>query len=156
MQNDVHRPISTLKRAATWTAVGVVSLLGFSLTALLLFYALSPWIDRKARPFFGSHTLDTALFGISALASGLASVRFLQGRRWAWWTALVISSLTLTLGVLLFWASIHPHSDFEASESGFGIGVSLMLMTPGGIGAMLLIMPSVRRRYAPQRTVAQH
>ena len=148
MPNEVQQSTSKRKSTAMWIAVGVVSLLGFSFAALLAFYATGPWMDRKAIPVFGSRMLDTVLFGIFALAAGFGSIRFVQGRRWAWWTALVISTLTLTSGIVLFYTSLHPHSDTEASESGFGIGVSLMLMTPGAIAGMLLVIPSVRRRFA--------
>ena len=40
-------------------AVGIVCCWGFAFAALLFFYALSPWVDHREIPVFGSRSLDT-------------------------------------------------------------------------------------------------
>jgi hypothetical protein len=128
-------------------AVGVVGCCGFVFSALLLLYAASPWLDHKEIPVFGARALDTALFGVAGLIFVFVTIRLLQGRRWAWRTAFAVSILTLGLGVFVFYSALHPQNDFGRSESGFGIGISIILMTPGLISGALLALPSVRRRF---------
>ena len=82
-------------------AVGIVCCWGFAFAALLLLYAVNPWIDRKEIPVFGSRASDTALFGAAGLICAFVTLRFIQGRRWAWWTAFGVNTLTLGLGALL-------------------------------------------------------
>jgi hypothetical protein len=128
-------------------AVGVVCCCGFAFSALLLLYAASPWQDHKEIPVYGARALDTVLFGVAALICAFVTIRLLQGRRWAWWTAFAVSVLTLGLGVFVFYSALHPQNDFARSESGFGIGISIILMTPSLISSALLALPCVRRRF---------
>jgi hypothetical protein len=130
-------------------AVGIVCCWGFALTALLLFYAVNPWIDHREVPIFHSRPSDTALFGATGLICLFVIARLIQGRRWAWWTAFAVSILVLGLGAFLFYSSLHAQTDFERSESGFGLGVSMILMTPTAICSILLVLPCVRRRFTP-------
>lgn len=136
-------------KVAGRVAVGIVCCWGFALAALLFLYAVSPWIDHKEIPFFGSRASDTALFGAAELICVFVILRFIQGKRWAWWTAFAVSTLILGLGALLLYSSLHARTDFERSESGFGFGVSIILMTPSAICSALLALPCVRRRFAP-------
>lgn len=130
-------------------AVGIVCCWGFAFAALLFFYALSPWIDHKEIPVFGSRLLDTVLFGAAGLICVFVIARLIQGKRWAWWAAFAVSTLILALGAFFFYASMHARTDFERSESGFGLGVSIILMAPTAICSVLLALPCVRRRFAP-------
>lgn len=129
-------------------AVGVVCLFGFAFAALLFFGAVNPWIDQHEIPFFGSRVCDSALLGVAGLLCVYVSIRLIQAKTWAWWSALVVSVLTLGFGVFLFVAALHPRDDFARSESGFGLGMGFILMTVGAIPGVLLSLPSVRRRFA--------
>lgn len=129
-------------------AVGIVCCWGFSLAALLFFYAAGPWIDHGEIPVFHSRPLDTLLFGAAGLICILVIAKLVQGRRWAWWTAFAMSTVILGLGALLFYSSLRAQTDFERSESGFGIGVSIIAMTPAVMCCVLLALPCVRRRFA--------
>lgn len=129
-------------------ALGIVSCCGLALAALLFFYAVAPWIDRKAIPVFGSGLLDTALFGVAGLICVFVIARLFQGRRWAWWISLAVSTLLLGLGAFILYSSLHARTDFERSESGYGFGMSIILMTPATVCCVLLALPCVRRRFA--------
>ncbi len=128
-------------------AIGVVCCWGFALASLLFFYAAAPWIERRAIPSFHSRFADTLLFGAAGLICIFVITRLIQGRRWAWWTAFAVSTLMLALGALFLYSSLHAKTDFERSESGFGFGVSMILMTPTAMCSVLLVLPSVRRRF---------
>jgi hypothetical protein len=129
-------------------ALGVVCCCGFTLAALLFLYAVNSWIDFKAIPVFGSRPADTVLFGAAGLICAFVTTRLIQGRRWAWWTAFTVSVLILALGIFVCYAALRPESDFARSESGFGIGISIILMTPSFISSLMLLLPCVRRRFA--------
>lgn len=128
-------------------AVGIVCCWGFALTALLVFYAASPWIDHREIPVFRSRPLDTVLFGAAGLTCLFVIARLIQGRRWAWWTAFAVSTVILGLGAFLLYSSLHAQTEFERSESGFGLGVSIILMTPTAMCSVLLALPCVRRTF---------
>ena len=89
-------------RMLTRIALGVVCFFGLTFAALLLFYAGSPWIEQRAIPFFGSRFYDSVLFGIAGLFFVYVNIRLIQGKAWAWWTALTANVLTLALAVLIF------------------------------------------------------
>jgi hypothetical protein len=136
----------------TRIALGVVCFFGLTFATLLLFYAGSPWIEQRAIPFFGSRFYDSVLFGIAGLFCVYVNIRLIQGKAWAWWTALTANVLTLALGVLIFISALHPRDDFARSESGFGIGISVILVAPTAIATILLILPPVRRRFGFSRS----
>lgn len=127
-------------------AVTIVSCCGFAFAALLFIYAASPWIDHKEIPVFRSRWSDTVLFGVIALICAFVTTRLVQGRRWAWWTAFTVSMLILGLGAFLLYSSLHPENDFARSESGFGLGIAVILITPSLISIVLLALPCVRQR----------
>jgi cell division protein FtsW (lipid II flippase) len=137
----------------------LVCIFGFVLSALLLMYAASPWIDHNEIPFFGTRLHDTAIFFVLG-ASGVAiTVGLARGRRWAWWSALIVVSLLLSMAVFLLVATVRPRDDFARSEGGFGWFLSFCLLVPGVISAVLLSLPAVRRRFSrpsdlPERTEA--
>jgi hypothetical protein len=128
-------------------ALGAVCCCGFGLAALLLFYAGAPWIDSKEIPVFGSRLSDTAIFGVAGLICAFVTLRLVRGRRWAWWTAFTASGMVLALGVWLLYSALHPQTEFARSESGFGIGLSIILIAPSFVSAALLVLPSVRGRF---------
>ncbi len=128
-------------------AVGVICLFSFTLALLFFFYAVNPWIEKAEIPFTGSRVNDSVLFGLTALLCVFVSIRLIQRRIWAWWTAFAVSVLTLVLGVVLFVSVLHPRNDFDRSEGGFGLVISLILMTPSAITVTLLSLPFVRRRF---------
>ena len=130
-------------------AVGIVCCWGFAFAAMLFFYAIGPWTDHRAIPFFGSRTLHTILFGTAGFICVFVITRLIQGRRWAWWTTFAVSILMLGLGVLLLYSSLHAQTDFERSESGFGIGISIILLAPTVMCSVLLALPCVRRILVP-------
>jgi hypothetical protein len=136
-------------------SIGVVSCFGFTLGALLFFYAVSPWTDHKIIPFFGSRVLDTAIFGVIGLFCVFVTIQLLRSKRWAWWFAFVITAITLGLAIIFLILVLHPRDDFERSEGGFGLGISLCLLIPGAISAILLSLPSVRRRFHPREETDQ-
>ena len=131
------------------TALGIVCSCGFAFSALLLFYAVSPWTDPKVIPVFHSRLLGSVLFGAAVLICVFVIAQLIRGRRWAWWTAFAVSTLILGLGSFFLYSSLNARTDFERSESGFGLGVSIILMTPTAICSVLLALPCVRRRFAP-------
>jgi hypothetical protein len=126
-------------------AIGVVCFFGFTLAALLFFYAVNPWIEQAEIPVFRSRVYDAGLFGVTGLLCLFVTIRLIQGRTWAWWSTFAVSLLTLGLGSFVFISALHPRDDFARSESGFGLGIAVFLMTPGAISGVLL--PSVRRTY---------
>jgi hypothetical protein len=128
-------------------AVGLVSFFGFVLVVVLLFYAIAPWTEETVIPFSGSRLRDTASFGVSALVSLFATIRFIQGKRWAWWGAAVITVITFALAVLLGYSDLHPRDAFAASEAGFGLFLALILAIPSVVSGVLLALPSVRRAF---------
>jgi hypothetical protein len=130
-------------------AIGIVCCWGFALAALLFLYAASPWIDHRAIPSFHSRFADTLLFGTAGLICLFVIARLIQGRRWAWWTVFGVSTAIFALGAVLLYSSLHAKTEFERSESGFGVGVSLILMTPTTMSCVLLVLPFVRRRFIP-------
>jgi hypothetical protein len=128
-------------------AIGTLSFFGFAFAALLLFYAVNPWLERTEIPFFGSRIRDTAWFGITALVSVFATIRLIQGKRWAWWTAVAVTVVALALAILLIVSVLHPRDEFAASEGGFGFCLALILLIPSVLSGVLLNLPSVRRRF---------
>jgi len=129
-------------------ALGIVCCCGFALAALSFLYAVNPWIDHKEIPVFGSPPSDTVLFAAAGLICAFVTTRLIQGRRWAWWTAFVVSVVILGSGAFLLYSSLRPQNDFERSESGFGVGISIILTAPSFIASVLLALPCVRRRFA--------
>jgi hypothetical protein len=127
-------------------AIGVVCFLGLLLAALLFFYAKSLWIEQR-EIYFGSRFFNSAVSGMAGLFCVFVSMRLMQGKAWAWWTALAGSVLALVFGVLIFFSALHPRDDFARSESGFGLGISAIVMTPAVIANILLVLPPVRRRF---------
>ena len=111
----------------TKIAIGIVCCWGFALAGMLFFYAAGPWIEHRVIPSFHSRVADTLLFGAAGLICLFVITRLIQGRRWAWWTAFAVSTIILALGASLLYSSLHAKTDFERSESGFGIGVSMIL-----------------------------
>ena len=134
-------------------AIGVVCLFGFTLAALFFFAAVNPWIDQHEIPFLGSRFYDSTLFGVAAFLCVFVGVRLVQGKLWAWWIAFAVSLVTTGFGVLLFVSALHPRDDFARSESGFGLGLGLILMTLGTIPSVLLALPLVRRKFFLKRLV---
>jgi hypothetical protein len=134
-------------------AIGVVCFFGFTLAALLFLAAVNPWVDQHEIPFLGSRSYDSALCGVAGLFCVFAGVRLIQGKLWAWWIAFAVSLATVGLGIFLFVSALHPRDDFARSESGFGLGTGLILMTLGAITSVLLGLPPVRRKFFLKRVV---
>ena len=133
-------------------AIGIVAIIGLALGALFFFYAVGPWIEARAIPMFGSRIYDTVLFGAAGLLCVFINLRLIQGKVWAWWTAWGASILVLALGVSIFYSALHPSDDFARSESGFGIGISVILMTLATVACALLSLPPVRRRFVSSKS----
>jgi hypothetical protein len=136
-------------------SISIVSCFGVTLGALLFFYAVSPWTDHKVIPLFGSRLSDTAIFGVIGLFCVFVTIQLLRSKRWAWWFAFVIAAITLGLAIIFLILVLHPRNDFERSESGFGLGISLCLLIPGAVSTILLSLPSVRRRFSSSRKIEQ-
>ncbi len=136
-------------------SIGVVSCFGFTLGALLFFYAVSPWTDHKVIPFFGSRVWDTAIFGVVGLFCVFVTMQLLRSKCSAWWFAFAVATITLGLAIVFLILVLHPRNDFERSEGGFGLFVSLCLLIPGAISTILLSLPSVRRRISSSRKSEQ-
>jgi hypothetical protein len=132
-------------------AIGIVATIGMTLGALFFFYGAGPWIEAGAIPMFGSRIYDTTLFGVAGLLCIFITLRLIQGKVWAWWTTLWASILALGLGLAIFYSALHPRDDFARSESGFGIGISIILMTPAMVACVLLSLPPVRRRFVSSK-----
>jgi hypothetical protein len=133
-------------------SIGIVAILGTALAALFFFYAVGPWTEARAIPMFGSRIYDTVLFGAAGLLCIFVNLRLIQCKLWAWWTALWASILALGLGVSIFYSALHPRDDFARSESGFGIGISVILMAPAVVACVLLSLPPVRRRFVSSKS----
>ena len=144
-----YTSLEMARRVGERVAVGIVCCWGFAFAALLFFYAVGPWTDHQVIPFFGSRLLDTMLFGTAGLICVFVIARLIQGRRWAWWTAFAVSILMLGFGAFLLYSSLHAQTDFERSESGFGIGISIILLAPTVMCSVLLALPCVRRILVP-------
>lgn len=129
-------------------AIGVVCLFGFTLAALLFFYAANPWMERVEVPLLDSRIYDTAVFSVIGLLCVFVSIRLIQGRTWAWWTAFIVSLVTSGLGAFLFVYALYPRDKFARSEGRFGLGIGIMLMILGTISSILLNLSSVCRRFA--------
>ncbi len=125
----------------------VLCLFGLVLSALLLMYAASPWIDHNEIPFFGTRLRDTAIFSVLGSLNICILVGLARGKRWAWWFALFVAGLVLSMALFLVVASMHPRDDFARSEGGFGLFLSFCLLVPGAVSAVLLSLPAVRRRF---------
>ena len=128
-------------------ALGVVCFFGVILSVLFFFYAAGPWIEHRAIPIFGVRIYDSVLFGVAGLFCAFVNLRLIQGRTWAWWTAFAASLLALALGAFILIAALSPRNDFARSESGFGLGISVLLIVPATLNAVLLNLPPVRRRF---------
>jgi uncharacterized membrane protein YbjE (DUF340 family) len=139
--------------AVVRVAIVVVYLFGFAFAALLLFAAVNPWVDQHEIPFLGSRFYDGAVFGAASLLCVFVVVRLIQGKLWAWWTSFAAGLITIGFGVLLFVSALHPRDDFARSESGFGLGIGLILMTLGVIPSALLGLPPIRRKFFLKRTL---
>ena len=133
-------------------SIEIVAIIGMTLGALFLFQAVGPWIEAQTIPMFGSRIYDTALFGAAGLLWVFITLRLIQGKVWAWWTTLWANILALGLGLSIFYSALHPHDDFARSESGFGIGISIILMTPAIVACVLLSLPPVRRRFVSSKS----
>jgi hypothetical protein len=127
--------------------IALASIFGFAFCGLLILYAVSPWLDQKEIPFFGSRFFDTAIFSTFGLASLFCNLQLLRGKSWAWWSALVVSALILSVALVLLVATLHPKDDFARSEGGFGLFISICLLVPGASTIVLLTLPSVRQRF---------
>ena len=125
----------------------VVSSLGLLLAAILFFYATAPWIEHGVIPFFGSRLGDTSMFGGSGLFCTFVAFQLFRSRRWAWWVAFVASLAMLILAMTLLFLFLHPRDEFARSEGGFGLFLSLFLMVPSAVSAILLSLPSTRQRF---------
>jgi hypothetical protein len=112
-----------------------------------MFYAVSPWSDRNEIPFFGSRLRDTVVFSTFGLIGLCVTIQLLRGRRWAWWSAFVVTALILSIGVLLLVLTLYPRDEFARSEGGFGWFLSFWLMLPSAISLILLILPAVRQMF---------
>ena len=128
-------------------AVGIVATIGIALAALLFFYAVDLWREARAIPMFGSRIYDSVLFGGAGVLCIFVNLRLIQGRVWAWWTTFGASTLVLGLGLSIFYSALNPRDDFARSESGFGIGISVILMIPAMVACVLLSLPPVRRSF---------
>ena len=128
-------------------AVGVVCLFGLLLSALLIFYATSPWLDHLQIPFFGSRSRDSTLFAACAALSLYVTISLALRRRWAWWVALMAALATLGLALFFLKGILFPRDDFARSEGGFGFFIAFCLLIPGLLSTALLTLPSVRRRF---------
>ncbi len=62
-------------------------------------------------------------------------VGLIRGRRWAWWSALAIAIVTVSVAVFLLIATLRPRDDFARSGGEFGLFISLCLMVPGAVSA---------------------
>jgi len=129
-------------------ALGIVCCCGFALTALLVLYAASPWVDHKAIPVFGSRLADTILFRAAALICAFVTTRLIQFRRWAWWTAIAVSLLILGLGNLCLLLSDASKERFRSVGEQSWNWHFIILMTPSFISAFILLLPGVRRTFS--------
>jgi uncharacterized membrane protein YbjE (DUF340 family) len=139
--------------AVVRVAIGIVCFFGFILAALLFVAAVNPWVDQHEIPFLVSRFYDSDVFGVAGFLCLFVGVRLIQGKLWAWWVAFVVSLVTAGLGVLFFIFALNPRGDFARSESGFGLGTGLILMTLGMITSVLLGLPPVRRKFLLKKVV---
>ena len=127
--------------------VGLVSLFGFAFAAILFFYSISPYVDRRVIPFSHSAIKDTLIFGSAGVCCLFVSIKLIAGRRWAWWTTVVFSALGLLGGIFLLWVTMHPRDDFARSEGGFGVFLSILTTVPSALCFGILNLPAVRKRF---------
>jgi hypothetical protein len=127
--------------------VSVVSCFGFLLVAILFFYAVSPWTERGVIPFLGSRAADTSVFAGIGLFTGFVAVQLFQGKRWAGWMSLAVSSAILILGIALLYSFFFPRDEFARSEGGGVWLLALILIAPSLTSVLLLVLPSTRQRF---------
>ena len=126
----------------------VVSSLGLLLATLLFFYAAAPWMEHGVIPFSGSRLGDTSIFGVIGLFCIFVGIQLFRSKRWAWWVAFVASVAMFILAMTFLFLFLHPRDEFELSEGGFGLFLSLVLMVPSAVSALLLGLTSTRRRFS--------
>jgi len=123
----------------------VVCLLGAILCAVLMFYAGFSWVDYNVFRFLGLRwNITSSILSLSGL---YVIVGLIRGRRWAWWSAFAVALVTISAALFFLNATIHPRDVFEETEMGTGFFVSLVLLVPGVLSAILLVLPAVRKRF---------
>jgi len=128
-------------------AVGMISLFGAMLAALLSYYAVFPWTIDGPDIAFGRRVAVSALMSGLAIAGIFTVVQFVRGKRWAWWSALVTAAMVLAFGMLCLWCAFFPSNYFERSETAFLWHAGLMFAAPAAISGMLLSLPQVCGRF---------
>jgi hypothetical protein len=65
-------------------AVATVGILELLVGLLFAFYAISPLTDKLARPFFGSHVADSAIFGVATCLILVLIIGLFRRSKFAW------------------------------------------------------------------------
>ncbi len=82
----------------------------------------------------------------------LTSWHLLQGKRWAWWSSLVLTVMVFAFGGYACWAAFYSTDPYMRSEAIFVLGIGIALIVPSITAVVLLTLPSVRRHYGTYRT----
>jgi hypothetical protein len=134
--------------------ISVVACFGFALAALILFYAICPWMDHTIVPNFSSRSIDAITLGTVGLCCIFVTIQFVRGKRWAWVLAFTAALILFGLALYLLIAFLHPRDEFAISEGGFGLVLSVGLMLPTSISILLLNVPPVRNRFWRRQPMA--
>jgi len=137
-------------------AVAVISLFGALLASLVSFYAVFPWTIGAPNIAVGQRLVLSGAMSALAIAGIFTVMQFVRGKRWAWWTALVVAAMVLAFGVLCLWCAFFPSNYFERSETPFLVLAGLMFAAPAAITGMLLNLPQVRSRPLRKSVLPQH
>jgi len=130
-------------RVASW----IVGIMGVIATAVFAVFAAAPWLNH-VRPLITKLQLEECILnGSLTLVTGLASWGIFAHRLWGWWITVAFCLLLLGFDGWLFWSATHQHNPYEHSESGFGVGLCLIVFGPPAFAMVLLMLKSTRALY---------
>ena len=139
--NGEGPPVQRRSAVIARTVVGIVSTLGFILSALLIMYTAMSCMGRDWHP------LTTLILALLAAGCLLTSAQLLHRKTWAWWSALGISVVIFGFGVFACWAAFFSKDPYVKSEAISSLLVGVFCMLPGVLSGVLLTLPAVRRYY---------
>ncbi|MBS1798897.1 MAG: hypothetical protein JSS95_03635 [Acidobacteria bacterium] len=134
-------------------SIGLVTTLEFFigvLFALWSLYGVSAFFASLARRHFGEAILSVLLFLAAAFVSLLcfsAGVGLIRRSQRARFSSLVQGFFVGGLGLVCLWSATHPTDEYSRSESGFGVGLALVVLVVSFLWVVLLNLPQTRAEF---------